>query len=110
MTRAALRILEDEQNLAADTPLPATPQRDQRERAPLGDITGSQAQSPMIRLEVNLEKPAKKKGKKGKSGKKGSKKVQGKENGEVAEDDSQSDESAAVEAACEKLMNGSVEG
>lgn len=108
VTRATA-ILEDEVNMAAETPLPSTPIRTTT-RPPLGEIAQNVNADALIaeNLEVIL-KPARKatsRGKKAKGTKKGTKKVdRGKENSaEVLEDDCQSATSSAVEEACEDLM------
>jgi hypothetical protein len=103
----------------ADVPLPATPQREREpnRRAPLGEIVLNQVEEPpqpMIVLEVDLSKPAKKpkavkkKGKAGRLRKDDEKKEESytdKENmPAVVEDDCQSSASSAVEEACEDLI------
>lgn len=109
VTRATA-ILEDEVNMAAETPLPSTPTTTTN-RPPLGEIAQNVNADAMIaeNLEVIL-KPTKKvtaKSKKTKGPKKGRKKVDAdKENtAEVLEDDCQSATSSAVEEACEDLMS-----
>ncbi|MCJ1243488.1 hypothetical protein MMC30_000685 [Trapelia coarctata] len=105
VTRAAQRttaILEDEANIAAETPLPSTPTTTTG-RAPLGEIVQNVNVDALLAetMEVVL-KPAKK----AKGTKKGRKKNDAdKENiAEVLEDDNQSVTSSAVSEACEDLM------
>ena len=121
VTRAALRsnmILEDEANLAAETPLPTTPGQ---ERTPLGEVTGNLFQE-VIQLGEDLVaagKPMKKtrtaQGKKTKGAKgtrQGRKKneTQQENRPEVLEDDDESSTSSAVEEACRELMRESTGG
>jgi hypothetical protein len=104
VTRAAVRIMEDEATLAAGVPLPSTPNA---ERAPLGEITSNRNEQPTTALEVNLCKPAKKpnRGRKAKPAKKSKKQNQSEPEPvcEVLEDDNESATSSAVEEACEEL-------
>ena len=111
VTRAAQRtttILEDEANIAAETPLPSTPTTTTN-RPPLGEILQNVNADALLAetMEVVL-KPTKKaiKGKKAKGPKKGRKKSDAdKENiPEVLDDDNQSTTSSAVSEACEDLM------
>jgi cell wall-associated NlpC family hydrolase len=104
VTRAAVRIMEDEATVAAGVPLPSTPNV---ERAPLGEITGNHNEQPKVTLEVNLSKPTKKphKARKAKPTKKTKKENKsGPESTcEVLEDDNESATSSAVEEACKEL-------
>ena len=111
-------ILEDEANVAAETPLPPTPVQ---ERTPLGEVTGNLFQEIIYGQDFEAAgKPAKKsastKGRKAKAAK-GIKKgrvnlddlLQESELG-VVEDDDRSSTSSAVEEACRELMKESSGG